>query len=193
MQPHTLPTLAAPGAGLPFPELLIGRLLFGLRRRLGNAAAFAEKFSAERAAIRLLVDSCVTTRLAERVLIKRLRGLEDSSRHWSVWMTLDHLRITNLAFARFITGLAQGVTPDVVVSTANVKPAPDVTASIDAGYEQSCDQVLVAMQQAGDTKSVTRHAHPWFGPLDVAGWQALAGGHMGIHRAQLAAIIQGLA
>jgi hypothetical protein len=31
------------------------------------------------------------------VLIARPRGLEDSSRYWSVWMTLDHLRIVHLA------------------------------------------------------------------------------------------------
>jgi len=35
--------------------------------------------------------------------------------------------------------------------------------------------------------------HPWFGPLDAAGWHALAAGHMAIHRVQIERILQGLA
>ncbi|MBX3389322.1 MAG: hypothetical protein KF691_07680 [Phycisphaeraceae bacterium] len=42
---------------------------------------------------------------AERVLIPRLRGLEDSSRYWSVWMMLDHLRIVNSQVAMVIASL----------------------------------------------------------------------------------------
>ena len=37
-----------------------------------------------------------------------------------------------------------------------------------------------------------RDAHPWFGPMDASAWHALAGTHMGIHRAQIADIIAGL-
>ena len=31
----------------------------------------------------------------------------------------------------------------------------------------------------------------WFGPLDAAGWHALAAGHMGIHRVQIERIVKG--
>ena len=34
-----------------------------------------------------------------------------------------------------------------------------------------------------------RHAHPWFGPLDAAGWHAMAAMHMGIHRKQIERIL----
>ena len=121
-----------------------------------------------------------------------LRGLEDSSRNWSVWMTLDHLRITNDAFARFITDLTQGRIPEGKASTAAVKPSPTVTAAIEAEYEKSCDAVLATVAAAPDLKTRFRFAHPWFGPMDAAGWHALAGTHMGIHRAQIADIIAGL-
>jgi len=46
---------------------------------------------------------------AKRLLIPRLRGMEDSSRNWSVWMTLDHLRIIHGSFIGVIGTLVKGV------------------------------------------------------------------------------------
>jgi len=192
MTATTEPTLAAPGAGLPAIELFIARILFALRRVTGNRDSFTARFQQERSAIRMLVDSCDPARRGERVLIKRLPGLEDSSRNWSVWMTLDHLRITNGAFARIISDLAHGRIPAGEASTAAVKPSPAVTGAVDAEYEKSCDAVLEAVSAAPDLKTQVRFAHPWFGPMDASGWHALSGGHLGIHRAQISRIIAGL-
>ena len=192
MSTNSEPKLAAPGAGLPASEHFIARVLFRLRRMTGNREAFNAKFQHERTAIRALVDSCDAARRGERVLIDRQRGMEDSSRHWSVWMTLDHLRITNEAFARIITELTQGRIPEGTASTADVKPSPAVTGTVDAAYDQSCDAVLAAVAGAGNLKTAVRFPHPWFGPLDAFGWHALAGAHMGIHRGQIASIIAGL-
>lgn len=185
------PQLAAPGAGLPALELFIARRLFALKRRAGNREAFNSKFQQERQTIRALVDSCEASLRAKRVLIPRLRGLEDSSRNWSVWMTLDHLRITNMAFAHVITTLTQGRVPEGRASTVAVKPDAGVTSEIESAYERSCDGVLEAAAGAADLKTSQCYAHPWFGPLDAAGWHALAATHMGIHRAQIARIIAG--
>jgi hypothetical protein len=107
-------------------------------------------------------------------------------------MTLDHLRITNEAFARVITALTQGHIPPGKASTATVKPSLDVTGTVEADFEKSCDAVLAAVAAAPDLRTKLRFAHPWFGPLDASGWHALAGMHMGIHRAQIARIIAGL-
>lgn len=193
MTATTAPKLAAPGAGLPVIEHFIARVLFGLRRMTGSREAFSAKLQQERAAIRALVDSCDAARRGECVLIDRQRGMEDSSRNWSVWMTLDHLRITNDAFARIIADLTQGRVPAGRASTADVKPSPTVTAAVDAAYEHSCDAVLAALAGAGNLKTALRFSHPWFGPMDAFGWAALAGGHMGIHRGQIESIIAGLA
>ena len=189
MNKNTEPQLAAPGAGLPAIELIIGRRLFALKRLLGSRESFTAKFEQERVAIRELVNSCTTAKRAERVLIPRLRGLEDSSRFWSVWMTLDHLRITNSVFAQVITSLAEGKVPEKKASTADVKPNPAVTAEVESAYEESCDNLLAAVAAVPDLKTSVRYAHPWFGPLDAAGWHALTGMHMGIHRAQIARIV----
>jgi len=192
MDINTEPRLDAPGAGLPFIELFIGRRLFALKQLFGSRESFSAQFLRERDAIHRLVAACEASRRSERVLIPRLRGLEDSSRYWSVWMTLDHLRITNHIFAAVITSLAQGNAPKKKASTATVKPDPAVTSAVEAAFDESCEHVLAAVAAVPDLRTTARYAHPWFGPLDAAGWHALAGGHMRIHRAQITTILAAL-
>lgn len=126
------------------------------------------------------------------MLIKRPPGLEDSSRNWSVWMTLDHLRIVHQTMTTVIGALANGEMPEGTASTAAVKPSVGVTAAVIAEYEQSCDALLAVVAAAGNLRTTLRYVHPWFGPLDAAGWHALAAGHMKIHRLQLQRILKGL-
>jgi DinB superfamily len=183
------PKLAPPGAGLPLPELLIARLLFKWRLATGNRETFNARFRDEREKIRALVRSCDTATGAHRVLIARVRGLEDSSRLWSVWMTLDHLRIVHGGITRTIAALAQGIAPDGKASTAAVKPSPDANAEVAAAYEQSCDDLLATVAASPDLNTAARFAHPWFGPLNAAGWHALAAAHLAIHRTQLERIL----
>ena len=191
MKSNPEPILAPPGAGLPTPELLIARMLFTMRRWTGNRAAFDARFTLERAAIRALIGRCDAESGARRVLIKRPPGLEDSSRNWSVWMTLDHLRIVHGEMTRIIGTLARGASPGGEVSTAAVKPSPEVTGAVVAEYEESCDALLAGVAAVPDLKTTGRFAHPWFGPLDASGWHALASGHMGIHRVQIERIVAG--
>jgi hypothetical protein len=186
------PRLAAPGAGLPRIELFIGRWLFARRLHRGTRESFAADFEAERAAIAALVKSCNPESAAKRVLIPRVRGMEDSSRNWSVWMTLDHLRIVNVGITRTIGALLKGVVPPGKASTAAVKPGPNVTGAVVAEYEASCDALLAQAAAASDLRTSARFAHPWFGPLNAFGWLAMAGNHMGIHRVQIERILNGL-
>jgi hypothetical protein len=188
----TEPLLDAPGAGIPAIERFVGGLMFGFRRRFSSPAQISAKFQAEREVLRKLYLNVDPNARGTRVLIPRLRGLEDSSRYWSVWMVLDHLRIVNTGITNIITLLAQERTPERVVSTAAVKPDPQVTEAVEAAYEQSCDDYLATVVTIKTFKTKTRHAHPWFGPLDAAGWHSMVCGHMGIHRAQMAKIIQRL-
>ena len=193
MNTQTEPTLGAPGAGLPEAELFIARLLFAFKRWTGSRGSFDARFRKERELIRAMVSKCDTESGARRVLIRRPPGLEDSSRFWSVWMTLEHLRIVNEACARVIAALTQGAVPEGRASTADVKPGADATAAVNAPYEKSCDDLLSIVAASPDLKTSVRFPHPWFGPLDAAGWHALAAGHMGIHRVQIERIIAGLA
>lgn len=185
MSEQAEPKLATPGAGLPKVEHVIARMLMRMRLWTGSRESFNAAFEAEREKIRELYGSCDAERGAQRVLIKRLRGLEDSSRNWSVWMTLDHLRITNHAMAYVISELGKDRQPRGEVSTAAVKPSIDATAAVVEEFEASCEAVLAAVAATPDLKTRLRHVHPWFGAMDAFAWHALAGAHMAIHRRQL--------
>ena len=184
--------LAPPGAGLPAPELQIARLLFLWRKCIGNREIYNTRFQQERRKIRALLTACEGATGGQRVLIRRVRGLEDSSRNWSVWMTLDHLRIVHRSIALVIGALSRGKAMEGQASTAAVKPSPEVTSAIIAEYEQSCDDLLATVEKVKDWNSPARYAHPWFGPLDARGWHALSAGHLRIHRVQIERIIEGL-
>lgn len=194
---QSTPRLAPPGAGIPFIERLVGGTIFAIRRRLTTRERIAADFARQREAIARMYRAHDNATLAARVLIPRLRGLEDSSRFWSVLMTLDHLRIVNSQITRVIKALTHGRTPEGRASTAAVKPRPDIgpheAPQVAAAYEQSCDQLIALASATPQLKTSLRFAHPWFGPLDGAGWHAMVATHMGIHRAQIARILEELA
>jgi hypothetical protein len=192
MTSNEAPQLAPPGAGLPFPENLIARLLLGLKRSTGSPASFIAKFKAERQIIRTIVSNRSEATLSTRVLIARPKGLEDSSRYWSVWMTMDHLRIVHHEFIRILDSLASECVPDGEASTAAVKPDERVTRAVVAEYEHSCDALLDTIGRIRNFKTKAKFPHPWFGPMDAHGWLALSGGHMAIHRTQIERILKGI-
>jgi hypothetical protein len=130
------PQLAPPGGGLPFYELMVARVLVGWRARRTTRAQAAAVFAAERRAILRLIERAGPDAAARRVLIPRPRGLEDSSRSWSAYMVLDHLRIVNDATATLIGQLVRDERPDRVVSTADVKPSPSADASVVPAFER---------------------------------------------------------
>ena len=158
----------------------------------GTPKAFRRRFLAERELVRQLVERCPSARRGEPVLIDRVRGLEDSSRFWSVWMTLDHLRIVHASVTRILGALSVGQVPPGAASTAAVKPSLTVGAAVESEYETSCEQVLAAMERAGEGRSGVRFDHPWFGPLEARGWCALAGTHLRVHRVQMERILEQL-
>ena len=187
--PTTDPRLAPPGAGIPTIERLVGGAIFAFRRWRGTREAFAAEFERERGELARLFRGRDEGLLGTRVLIPRLRGLEDSSRFWSVWMALDHLRIVNDQITRVIEALTHGHIPEGQVSTAAVKPSADSGPDIAPAYEAACDRLVAMVASSPDLRTPVRYAHPWFGPLDAAGWHAMAAMHMGIHRAQIARIL----
>jgi hypothetical protein len=186
------PQLDRPGAGLPRIELLVARALTRFRFRLTSRAKAGALIATERMAVGSLARDCGAERSARRVLIKRLPGLEDSSRYWSILMTVDHLRIVNRNAAATIRSLLAGRIPVGEASTAAVKPSPDVDATVIAAFEQSCDEITQSCREAPSLRTEVRYPHPWFGPLNAEEWQALAGFHMTLHRRQMGLILTGL-
>lgn len=185
----TEPKLAPLGAGLPKLELFVARIRFALWRATSNRESINARFQHERETIAGLLKSPGAGAASQRVLIARPRGLEDSSRYWSVWMALDHLRMVHQGITRTIQALAAGIALKGKASTAAVKPRADVTVEVVEEYEESCDRLLATAKEINDLRTKIRYAHPWFGPLDAAGWHALSAMHLSLHREQIECII----
>lgn len=186
------PTLAAPGAGLPWPERLIGSFMLKRGIRRASRQDVSALLASERQSILGRVTPLTIGTACHRVLIQRLRGLEDSSRYWSVYMTLDHLRIVNTGIAKTINLLGQGEIPPHEVSTAALKPATGVDDSVVEAFANSCEAIEHAARSISDLRTEVRHAHPWFGPLDAAGWYFMSAFHLRLHRKQIEAILAGI-
>lgn len=187
---NPLPVLAPPGAGLPCLEFWIMRLIFAVAWRPLSRAKIENSLHREHDVILALAKSCPDETASERRLIKRLRGIEDSSRFWSVYMTLDHLHIVNRVGTMTIRGLAKGHAPKAAASTARVKPSPEADASALQHFTQSVEDLVNDTRAIPELRTAQRYAHPWFGPMDAAGWFAMLAMHMNLHRRQIERILE---
>lgn len=186
-------SLQPPGAGLPFLEWAALRYFIFPRacRRLTWSRA-AEIFQREGKKILALWESVEPARLSERVLIVRLRGIEDSSRNWSVAMTVEHLNIVGEKMLEVATALrsgGQGLGPPV--GTADVKPqgieTPAATRERFVALLRNAAE-LGARPAPAPAELRPRFPHPWFGPIDAHRWHCLNALHQRLHRTQIEAI-----
>jgi hypothetical protein len=187
-----IPKLAPPGAGLPWLELQIARIGFRWLSQRATKESSSALIGQEGTILSGLVSRCTEKSGMQRILIDRLRGMEDSSRYWSVFMTLDHLRIVNSAIAKTIELLAKGECPTRAASIAQVKPDPSATAKVIDEFDASCRLLLGIATPIDNLRTATRYAHPWFGELDAAQWYYLAGFHMRLHQRQVELILPSL-
>lgn len=184
------PQLAAPGAGLPWIELQVAKLMFRGQLKRSNREKAAQSIESEQRAILAIVRQCSSAQLKEVILIKRLSGTEDSSRNWSVWMTIEHLAIVNTVVAEIIRSLGMGIVPDRAASTAAVKPSRTADETILPKFERSCAAIRSEVDLLVELRTPQRYSHPWFGPLDAAAWHFMAGFHMRLHHCQIEAILR---
>lgn len=126
------------------------------------------------------------------VLIKRLPGLEDSSRYWSVFMTLHHLQIVNSAVGDVIQSLVDGVPVEQEASIAAVKPDPASDATMIDLFDQGCTDYEATLASCSNLRTKLKSKHPWFGMFDAGNWHTLIAFHMTVHRKQIELILAGL-
>jgi hypothetical protein len=186
------PKLQEPGAGINPLEQSLAKLGLELRGALVSRADADIQFAEERDKILALEQKCDRALVNEPVLVRPLFAIEDSSRFWSVWMTLDHLRIVNSGVTGIIDSLARGIVPGGTVSTADVKPSPDLKPEVVAQFKASCDAFLSTTQSITNLKTTAKFRHPWFGEMDASGWHTLVGVHLRMHRKQVELILEGL-
>jgi uncharacterized damage-inducible protein DinB len=130
--------------------------------------------------------------LSKQVLIPRLPGLEDSSRYWSVAMTVQHLVIVNQQIMQVVVSLSNGQVPSRTASTAAVKPSPDVAADAVSRQYEELMRTMVETLRETDTQRFpdAKYAHPWFGPLSAREWLLFVPFHQRVHYGQIKEIMR---
>jgi hypothetical protein len=126
------------------------------------------------------------------VLVRRHFGIEDSSRHWSVYMTLEHLVIVNSAIAATLPRLFSGLDMVDEVRVAEFKPVPEAGPEQLEDLAKVVDRYTDMVDKLGNLHAGIRFAHPWFGELSAAQWHALAALHNSLHRRQVQRIVRAL-
>ncbi|WP_367872689.1 hypothetical protein [Luteolibacter sp. Populi] len=181
--------LDRPGAGIPWLEMQFGK--FGLRllasRTSRDAALEGYVRSAEQ--VLRLVGDLDEAHGKKRVLVPRMRFMEDSSRYWSPYMIVEHLCLIDGPLLALVRLLSTGRTSDRVASTAAVKPSPEAgPESLEKfrGIVADWNSQLPTAEKLLDS---ALHPHPWFGPMNAHQWLCLAAQHHGVHRKQLDAVL----
>lgn len=189
-----MPELARPGAGIPLREKFYVRFVL-LPRELKEKSweTIEAQFNQETIRILEMTEPLTDARLAERVLVDRIPGIEDSSRLWSAAMVMDHLQFVGEGMFEIMKCLTQGRIPGVNVDTADLKPSParDVAQvrSEFRAFAHTFIPEVKAMFAEGDRESKLTHLHPWFGRLSTKGWFWVMTAHQGVHRRQIQAIL----
>lgn len=188
------PQLEKPGAGLPFLEALYVRWYVGpFQSRKNDAQKNLRLFFMVGARILKEAASVPEDKRDVKVLVPRMKGVEDSSRNWCVNEVLEHLLITGEGMRMVIKALAAGQTTDYVVRIENFKPkgkyqGGDAKPDFKAFIEGTVKELEKLKIEDGGLK----HMHPWLGPFNALQWSWLLAGHSGLHLAQLQAIKRGL-
>lgn len=190
---QVLPKLAPPGAGIPWPAKIFLRLY--TRPFVAAKASWEESkenFIKVNQKIFNEIQGLSSERLDQRILVPPQLGLEDSSRYWSVAMTLEHLVIVSSQVAAVIESLSAGKVPLTKADTSKVKPKGlnEPQFWVDT-FRNFCLQSYPQIQ-VNDPQSKIKFMHPWFGPMTAREWYWLMPVHHGIHLKQIREIKKAL-
>jgi hypothetical protein len=188
-----VPKLAKPGGGLPFHEWFLAKYVFLPKLFKSTTRQQAiDLFKKESEDILKLARGLSGEELLERRLVPRLQGLEDSSRYWSVAMTMEHLVIVGSGMQGLVEKLVNGITNIPPISTADVKPHAEVDSSKIFDDFQSMTDAWLNTASTSDLSKFpnAKYAHPWFGPLTAEQWIVFAPQHHVVHRRQIKQIIK---
>ncbi len=187
------PKLQAPGAGIPLRHKLFLRWFLRRYERRRDWEARQRIFRKHGERVVAMCRSQPDEALTRRVLVAPMMGLEDSSRYWSVAMTVEHLVIVGTLQVRLIAELGRGHSPSGEADIAAYKPAGLLDLKVLLPQLQSLLDEFDAlpMPQPGGGHAEARFRHPWFGALTATRWHAVAALHQGLHRRQCEAILNG--
>lgn len=193
-----VPTLAKPGAGIGFAEMLFLKwyvLPFNMSG-LDKIEALKSLNEGHRS-IAEQISAFKQDDLTKRVLVKRPNFVEDSSRYWSAAMLCNHIGKVNGALAKaiesgFIAKAGLEYNPQDRLKAVKPELEKNDLQELDV-FQQSVERIRKAVQIQSEINLNSRQVpHPWFGNLTHLQWVWFAGFHMKIHAKQLEQIILGL-
>ncbi|MBS1958065.1 MAG: DinB family protein [Bdellovibrionales bacterium] len=183
------PKLAKPGAGLPIPMKWIARILVPIRAKKSDWNDNLARFQRYSKAIEEIATTLTSDQLNTRFLVNPIVGLEDSSRYWSVGMTLDHIVIVSSGIKTIIETLSHSKIPPVDVRVEDVKPPlQEHEFGTVQRFSTFCADFVPTLN-AGPDRLYTKLRHPWFGPFNAHQWLYIVSIHQGIHLQQIRQIV----
>lgn len=186
------PKLGKPGAGVPFLERMVLRWYLGpFQAARSNWEEVDVSFQKLAAKMLKTFEGLTPEQMETRVLVPSQKGLEDSSRYWSVAMVLEHVALVGNYMKAIVLELSNGRVPPHRVDTALVKPTGKAGAAESAKAFRAFSETVVKDIQkgVGDRESRSTLRHPWFGPFTAKQWHWLLVGHMLVHYKQLKEIV----
>lgn len=188
------PKLDKPGAGLPFFDALVVRYWVApFQSRKADKEKNLRLFAMAGKRVLKEYGEVPAEKRDTKVLVPKMRGIEDSSRFWSASEVLEHIMITGTPMRELIASLAAGKTSDYVVDIANFKPKGRfVGRDASADFKNFLSETQTRLGALTIADAGPTHRHPWMGNFNALQWTWLLAGHSGIHLAQLQAIKKGL-
>jgi hypothetical protein len=191
------PKLDKPGAGLPIAEWFVAKYFILPKQLKLDTASAIQNFDKESRKIEALCAGLSEEQLTTKCLVKRLPGLEDSSRYWSIAMVLEHLVVVHTLMGQVTVALAtnsSALANAPKTGTADVKPSGIMSgAEALAAFEKVRVDVLASINAVdANANPDKKHPHPWFGPLNARQWLIFLSLHSNIHRRQIIAIAEKL-
>jgi hypothetical protein len=186
--------LEAPGKGLPFFDSLMMRFFVGpfLSKRTSVEKNW-ENFDSMNKKIIHKVKDFSLDQMHKKVLVPKLKAIEDSSRHWSLAETLEHIELVGDSISMAIEMLCKGEVPPVIANVADYKPKGKY-AGVDPrpAFEAFNQRVRDKLKNLNITLNPPTYKHPWLGDISAQQWQWLLASHSGVHYNQIKHIIKGL-
>ncbi len=182
------PKLEKPGAGIPFLERMVLRFYYG--PFVANKSEWKDsrvRFEKLTTKVLQIIEGLSDEQLSKKILVPPQKGLEDSSRYWSIAMTLEHIVIVSRGIERILEGLTSGKKLNLVFSIADVKPPGKVSAQESLKMFRNLKENLLndLDQKMKDLESPMKQFHPWMGMINARQWYWLLGVHVGIHLKQI--------
>ncbi len=187
-QQTSIPKLDPPGAGIPWPQKMILRYIVApFVAAKTDWSLSEERFHKITKKILREIEGLSETDLSTKILVPPQRGLEDSSRYWSIAMVLEHLVIVGSGISYAITELSFNRIPDGKADTAAVKPLGLMSAkqSLEEFEKFTDTSYKKLISSVKDKNSKLKFKHPWFGMINAKQWFWVITIHHGLHLKQI--------